>query len=319
MDMRLAVLAASFFLLLAPELASAATSDRQVCEAAIKELGYRPGSYSFKEGGLLGSDVHQFGDLNCIVSSDHVVQSIKDRGVILANNGVVGPNFLLLREVAKQSRDALVARASEERRKAVSQAEAEFETKRGVAHKQEDMRVAEVNQLFEVAMQSIRDGKPRKPIFERMGINVDDPKFQKKTSQEISRLVGASAEKSDQEKTWSDLAKSYVGGVWSYANSSYSDPSALAADLKSGGHVLIQKSKEGANSVYKAVVEKSGDVYDLITGGGLCKRIQVINSGAVSYVGGAVSGLATGALFSKASRTLLVRAIAFGFSRPSSH
>ena len=299
-------LASILILSIVSSVAAAETTDRQSCQDAVEELGFHGLEYSFEEGGLLRPNIHRFGDLTCVVGENDKVQRIDLNGLALAENGLIGPNLLLLQEASQQASTALVERAKEQRQEAVRRAEVEYESRRKSAYQQEDARLREIGEHLRVAAQSLREGNPNKEAFEKLGVDVDDPRFHKLSAHALIDLAKAAELSGDQEETWLAMSRSYFSGAMDLASKAYADPASTASELKAQGIQIVERTKEGALSTYEAVIEKTGETYELIAGDGVCQTIEVINNKAVSYVGGAASGFAIAAKSARPSRVLLI-------------
>lgn len=280
----------------------ATTTDRNTCEAAIDELGFRDLEYSFEEGGILNSDVHKFGKVRCIVGSTSEIERIDIGNVVLAEDGVIGPHLLLLREAVVQSSKELRQLAKEKRKQSVDLAQREFEQKKLAAHKREDERLLAIEQSRNDALEAIALGNPRPEILAAMDVDSTDPIFSAMDASALSELLSDA----DLSETWSDKTKGYLEEAKIAAIVAYSNPSKLADDLKSQGLILIDKAKDSAKSTYEVVSLKTGETYELIMGAEICNAIEVLNGEAISYVGGMASGFASAAAVAKPSKSRLM-------------
>jgi len=249
------------------------------------------------------SEVHRFGDFACTVDDEQRIETIHLNGVTVAEDGVVGPNLLLLREAVLQSSSVLEDLARKQREEAVARAMADYESRRKAAHELEDSRLQEVDALIAAAIQSVRAGSPNRDVFEKLGIDSDDARFQKLEPLDLVALVEAETMKED---TWASITQSYFDSAKDLALRVNEDPAGAALQFKALGFELVQKTQDGAESTYEAVVERTGEAYELIAGVDVCETIEVINNEAVSYIGGAASGFTAAAMTARPSRSLMM-------------
>lgn len=282
--------------------AMAQTQDAMTCREAIINLGFDDQPYSFEQGGILTTDLHRFGDITCSVGDDGVISELSLGLLTLGQDGIIGPEKLVLKEAIAASHEITVDNAREQRKRAIERAQIAFDEARTAAYEAEESRIFDYEKLKNQALDGLQgDGVPPE-LVRRLGVNPDDVRFQPMTP---AKMIEASRRLKEENPTIEERMIALYSKAGSLAAEAYNDPEKFASDMKSQGVAVLESTKIGARTYANIAIEKTGEAFDLLSGADVCESIEIINATALDYAGGFASGAAAMAKTAKPGHAIM--------------